>query len=263
MMDSADEDSVTKLNTQLNKSMVLMEDVVDTPSSNHKRKSITINTEAKSPKTTGSPVKSRKSILKKSNKSLGESVTDDEIAQTSDGGTDKSNDLVVNGLSLPTSILSRPRNLQEIVEKEMLNEENVSSTFNLEDVSDSEEIWIMDIPRLIDPQELHGQTIVFEDKSKFRIKDERYCIVAHNTSHNVTCVFNSKKDTPQYKTVNIKPAGFLTVRRKLSGAPELKPVSTESSVVQFPDNLKTRHPLFGVIRERKKRSKKRSSIKKN
>jgi len=60
--------------------------------------------------------------------------------------------------------------------------------------------------------------------------------------------------------VNIKPTGFLTVRRKLSGAPEVKPVSTENSGVQFPDNLRTRHPLFGVIRERKRR-KKRNSLK--
>lgn len=109
----------------------------------------------------------------------------------------------------------------------MLNEETLASTFSLEDVSDSEEFWIMDVPRLvsadngtttvcnvlrdvesinlawyvqIDPQELQGQTIVFDDKSKFRIKDERYCIVAHNASHNVTCVFNSKKDASDYKT---------------------------------------------------------------
>lgn len=52
----------------------------------------------------------------------------------------------------------------------------------------------------IDPQELRDQTIIFEDKSKFRIKDERYCITTHSTNHNVTCVFNTKKDTPQYKT---------------------------------------------------------------
>lgn len=52
----------------------------------------------------------------------------------------------------------------------------------------------------IDPRELCGQTIIFEDKSKFKIKDERYRIAAHNTSHNVTCVFNTKKDAPRYKT---------------------------------------------------------------
>lgn len=59
--------------------------------------------------------------------------------------------------------------------------------------------------------------------------------------------------------VNVKPAGLLTVRRKLSGAPGGKPVSIENASVQFPNNLRTRHPLIGVIRERKRRSKKRDS----
>ncbi|XP_011173627.2 uncharacterized protein LOC105205804 [Solenopsis invicta] len=257
MMDSTNEDSVTKLNTQLNKSMVLMEDIVDAPSPN-KRKSITINTETVPSKATNSPVKSRRSILKKKSNKSGENTSSDEASQ---GGVDKLNEATLNGLPLPASVLSRPRTLDEIARKEMLDEESISSTFNLEDVSDSEEFWIMDIPRLIDPQDLCGQTIVFEDKSKFRIKDERYCIAAHNTSHNVTCVFNTKKDIPQYKTVNVKPSGFLTVRRKLSGAPEVKPVSTENSCVQFPDHLRARHPLFGVIHERKRRSKQHNSLK--
>ncbi|XP_012534380.1 uncharacterized protein LOC105835533 [Monomorium pharaonis] len=260
MTDSASEDSVTKLNTQLNKSMVLMENVVDAPSPNYKRKSITINTEVESSKAINSPVvKSRRSILKKSDKHS-ENVASDETAQTN-GIVDRLSEATSKGLSLPASVLSRPHTLEEIAQKETLYEENMSSTFNLEDVSDSEEMWIMDVPRLIDPQEFHGQTIVFEDKSKFRIKDERYCIIAHKMRHNVTCVFNTQKNIPQYKTVNVKPTGFLTVRRKLSGPPEVKPVSTENSDVQFPDHLKARHPLFGVIRERKKRSKKRNSLK--
>ncbi|KAL0113096.1 hypothetical protein PUN28_012365 [Cardiocondyla obscurior] len=235
--------------------MVLMEDAVDMPSSNHKRKSITINTEAQPSKKPKSPAKSRRSILKKPNKSFDENSTADEDVEIN-GDINRSTETKFNESSQSTRILSRPRTLEDIAQKETLNEENVSSTFNLEDLSDSEEFWIMDIPRLINPQELCGQTIVFDDKAKFKIKDERYCIASRNINHHVTCIFNSKKGTPQYKTVNVKPVGFLTVRRKLSGAPEVKPVSTESTSVQFPSNLKTRHPLLGVIRERKRRSKK-------
>lgn len=64
-------------------------------------------------------------------------------------------------------------------------------------------------------------------------------------------------------TVNVKPSGLLTVRRKLPAAPKVKPISIENTSVQFPDNLRTRHPLIGVIRERKRRSKKRNSHKLN
>lgn len=74
-MTDSSEDSVTKLNTQLNKSMVLMEDAVDAPSQSQKRKSITINTKSQPPSATSSPmVKARKSILKKSDKLLNDST---------------------------------------------------------------------------------------------------------------------------------------------------------------------------------------------
>lgn len=97
MTDSANEDSVTKLNTQLNKSMVLMENAVDTPSPNQKRKSITINTEAKPPRTA---VKSRRSILKRSSKS--DDNLNDEVARLN-GNVEE-----LNEKSSPPSILSRP-----------------------------------------------------------------------------------------------------------------------------------------------------------
>lgn len=252
------EDSVTKLNTQLNKSMVLMEDAVDTPPQNHKRKSITINTKAQPRSVTNSPaVKSRKSILKKSDKTFNEDSANNGIVGMN-GSAEELGNATSQRLSSSASVSSRPHTLQEIVQKETLEEENISSTFSLEDISDSEDIWVMDLPRSIDTQELRGQMIAFEDKSKFKIKDERYCIVAQNTNYNVTCVFNTKRTSHMYKTVNIKPAGSLSVRRKLSGARDVKPVSIENSGVQFPNDLKTRHPLFGVIRERKRRSRKRS-----
>ncbi|XP_050462514.1 uncharacterized protein LOC126857287 isoform X1 [Cataglyphis hispanica] len=257
MTDSTSEDLVTKLNTQLNKSMVLMEDAVDAPPQNHKRKSITINTKMQPHSATNSPaVKSRKSILKKSDKTLNEDSANNEVEMN--GNAKELSSVKSRRLSSSASVSSRPHTLQEIVQKETLEEENISCTFSLDDISDSEDIWIMDLPRSIDTQELRGQMIAFEDKSKFKIKDERYCIIAQHTNYNVTCVFNTKKTSHMYKTVNIKPAGSLSIRRKLSAVPEMKPVSIESSGVQFPNDLKTRHPLFGVIRERKRRSRKRS-----
>jgi len=108
MTDSANEDSVTKLNMQLNKSIVLMENIEDMLSPNHKRKSITIKTEEQS-KVHSSPVKgSRKSILKKSKKSLDKNAADNEIVQTSNDNANGSKEVTFNGLSLSTSVLPRP-----------------------------------------------------------------------------------------------------------------------------------------------------------
>lgn len=49
--------------------------------------------------------------------------------------------------------------------------------------------------------------------------------------------------------VNLKPAGTITVRRKLSSIPKTKPIQIENCSVPFPKNLKIRHPLFGVSYE--------------
>lgn len=45
--------------------------------------------------------------------------------------------------------------------------------------------------------------ITLEDKSKFKIKDERYCMIAQNMNYSVTCVFNTKKTSHVYKTGNL------------------------------------------------------------
>ncbi|XP_014481706.1 PREDICTED: uncharacterized protein LOC106748038 isoform X2 [Dinoponera quadriceps] len=266
MRDSGQEDSITHLNTQLNKSMVLMEDATDVPPEHPRRsKSIKINTKIQPPTASNSPVvKSRRSILKKPDRSFSEKSTDNEIRR-SDGDIEN---LSNSSQRLLSSALgpARPRNLQELIQKEILDVESVSpESFDLDEVSDSEEIWIMDIPKSIDPKELHGQKIILGDKSKIKIQEKRYCAVARNISYNVTCILNTGKEKPLYKTVNIKPVGLLTVRRKLSGMLKVEPIPLEnSSMPVLPDDLRIRHPLLGVNYDGKvrKKSKKRNSIKK-
>lgn len=104
-------DSVTILNTQLNKSMVLMEDAVDTPSQNHKRKSITINTKTQPPSATNSPaVKSRKSILKKPDKPFGKDSTINGVVEMNDSTEELSN--VTSQRLSSISVSSRPRTVR-------------------------------------------------------------------------------------------------------------------------------------------------------
>lgn len=56
--------------------------------------------------------------------------------------------------------------VEEIVQKETLNEVNISSTFSLEDVSDNEEFWIMDIPRLVSTDNRRLSTKIILDVSR-------------------------------------------------------------------------------------------------
>ncbi|KZC12439.1 CCR4-NOT transcription complex subunit 4, partial [Dufourea novaeangliae] len=188
------EDSVTKLNTQLNRSMVLM----DTK------------------------------------------TTDNETYQPKSNKSIKINTKIQKASPSSASPVSRKK--------------STNSTFNLDDISDSEDIWIMDIPRTINPGELKGQSLVFGEKSKFKINEERYYAVNNNGKCNITCVFKTEEAKSQYKTVNVKPAGTISIRRKLSGISKIKPMLIENSSVPFPENLKTRHPLFGVSCEETKMS---------
>ncbi|KAG7190068.1 hypothetical protein KM043_006208 [Ampulex compressa] len=153
---------------------------------------------------------------------------------------------MITEFSSSVPLLPRPRNLQEFVEGETIVPESTESAFTLDDISDSEDIWIMNIPRTINPQDLNGQTLILGDKSKIKVREERYCAVNHSVKGNVTCVFNTEKLKSKYKTVNIKPAGAIMVRRKLSGITKIKPIDIEQSGVPFPKNLKPRHPLFDV-----------------
>lgn len=55
----------------------------------------------------------------------------------------------------------------------------------------------------IDPRELKGQTLIFGEKSKFKINDEKYCALNQEVKCNVTCVLHTGKIKSRYKTGNI------------------------------------------------------------
>ena len=249
MTDLDGEDSLTKLNTQLNKSMVLMDTTTESETNQPRRsKTIKINTKVQpaSPGlSTPSPV-SRKSILKKND-------SRNRIqAQNAKSDRETSNDASHDGMSMNASTVPRPHNIDDLLKKEDLIVESTDSTLNFDDISDNEDVWVMDIPTTIDPRELKGQTLVFGEKSKFKVKEERYCAVNHDVKCNITCVFNTGKEKSRYKAVNVKPVGAITIRRKLSGISKTRPMQIENSSVPFPENLKTRHPLFGVSYEKVK-----------
>ncbi|XP_043265522.1 uncharacterized protein LOC122405089 [Colletes gigas] len=247
MTDLDIDDSLTKLNTQLNKSMVLMD--TSTENKTHQSKSnrsIKINTKIQPASASNVSPISRKSILKKS---------EERNKQHRIEAQNEENNRTINRdrMSMSISTAPRPHNINDLIQEENLIVESTDPTFNFDSISDNEEMWIMDIPRTIDPQELKGQILVFGEKSKFKIKEERYCAVHHDIKCNITCVFNTGKTKTRYKTVNAKPAGTITIRRKLSGTSKTKPMQIENSGVPFPKNLKIRHPLFGVSHEGKVR----------
>ncbi|XP_031843231.1 uncharacterized protein LOC116431635 isoform X2 [Nomia melanderi] len=251
-MNELDSDSLTKLNTQLNRSMVLMDTTTDNEIRSPKSsKTIKINTKVQPSRLSNGSPGQRKSILKKSD--IRNDERGDEIQEAEDVENNREilNNTNNDRVSMSMPITSRPRNIDDLVREENLIVESKNSTFNLDNLSDSEDMWVMDIPTTIDPRDLKGQTLVFGEKSKFKIKEEKYYAVNHDVKCNMTWVFNTGKVKSRYKPVHVKPMGAISVRRKLSGISKTKPMQIENSSVPFPENLKVRHPLFGVSYEGK------------
>ncbi|CAK9808462.1 hypothetical protein ANTQUA_LOCUS5611 [Anthophora quadrimaculata] len=238
MTDLNVEDTLTKLNTQLNKSMVLMDTTTEMESPQPKsNKSIKISTKVQPASPYSASSKPRKSILKNTER---KSIVEMEQNTKNIKQTLKTKR---NSTNVPHR---RPHNIDDLVQEEGLIVENTDSIFSLSDLSDSEDIWIMDVPATIDPKKLKGQTLMFGDKSKFKVNEEKYYAVNHEVKCNITCVLKTDNKKSHYKTVNIKPAGAITVRRKLSSISKIKPMQIENYSVPFPKNLRIRHPFFGV-----------------
>lgn len=248
------EDTLTKLNTQLNRSMVLMDHTMDeTLPLRKSAKTIKINTKLLPAISTNSPsTGSRKSILKRSQRSTGNEEARENLPDI-ESELERLNRENQERLSMSVEPLpvSRPHNLQDLVVSENLIVDSTEPTFNLDDMSDSEEVWIMEIPRTINPLDLTGEILKLGEKAKFKVNNERYCAIKQDVKSNLTCVINSGKGKQQYKTVNVRPKGTIGLRRKLSNYRKIQAMNVENSGVPFPKNLKTRHPLFGANLEGK------------
>jgi len=240
MFDTDTEDSLTTLNTALNKSMVLMDNSMDRDNKTKKVKSIKINTKAQPPNQPSSTpeVVRRKSILKKS-RSLDISNSEETIPTNND------KEVIARERHSSQQFLPRPQNLQDFLKRDNIIAGPTLSTFNLDDLSDSEELWVMNVPKTVNPRTLKGQTLLLGEKSKLKIGEGRYSAVNQDRASRLTCIFGTGNNTKPFKAVNIKPAGSVAVRRKLPGIMKRTADIRDSSSVPFPQNLRIRHPFFG------------------
>ncbi|KAJ8681846.1 hypothetical protein QAD02_017638 [Eretmocerus hayati] len=175
----------------------------------------------------------RKSILKSPSQSFKEN--------------DFKKDMQDELLNSSSSYIARPHTVDELVKKGTLTPElELQSTFNLENLDQDEELWVIDIPGTINPLQLKGQSLQLGEKSKFKVGEERYCASNRGSKSSLTCVFKTNDESRMYKTVNIKPSGILSIRRKLSGTSKKKVQFETSTAVPYPKNIKLRHPFFGV-----------------
>ncbi|XP_058791225.1 uncharacterized protein LOC131664276 [Phymastichus coffea] len=204
---------------------------------------IEINTIIEDPKTPmeganeSSQDSSSKSILKSPSISFKESDFKKEFLDVSQS----------KNYTPQSSFIARPHTLEDFVQREEISGAcDLKSTFTLDDLTEDEDIWIIDIPRTIDPLQLKDQVLQLGHETKFKIGEDRYCAINNESKFSLTCVFSKKHKTKKYKAVNIKTAGAMSIRRKLSGISKKKLEYEKTEAVPYPKNIKIRHPFFGV-----------------
>uniref|UniRef100_A0A0C9RXA2 INPP5B_0 protein n=1 Tax=Fopius arisanus TaxID=64838 RepID=A0A0C9RXA2_9HYME len=261
MVMSEAEDRLTQINTALNRSMVLMEESARSspkPKDKRSRKSITINTTAV--KATSTPLQEntiRKSILKRKETEKNEETPLTGSLSFSNGWNPESTEENTH------KAVDRPHNLEELVSMEQLVVDSTSQTYTLEDVDPDDELWIIDVPKSVEPLELQGQILHLGAKTKMKIGQEKYQATSHDTSDCLTCVFGTGRDDKPFKIVNIRPSGTVTMRRRLTSvAKACLGADIAKNPVPFPKGIKPRDPLAGVSLNGKVKKKSKSRLKK-
>lgn len=225
--------------------MVIKIDMEKSPKiEDRERKSITINTTPIQASSTPSRNNGEpKSILKKRRRTI--STNDEE-------GTNLINEKIIR-------LERRPVTLDEYINNDSLIIDPTMSSFAINEIDEDDELWLIDMPKTLNPHELKGQVFYFGDKTKLKIGNERYIGVSNNNTEYFTCIMGTGRENKRFKTLNVQPSGTIVIRKKLSNVGSKITVNDDdeelNAIVPFPENLKIRHPLMSVRRSEKKMKK--------
>ncbi|XP_014297727.1 uncharacterized protein LOC103570378 [Microplitis demolitor] len=243
----SDNDKLTELNTTLNESMVFLN--VHESSKPKSRKSITINTSITSPSKRFVPElgvisSEHKSILKNS-KNIRMDKFEMDLNE-SNGHVNSSRGF--NSLEAGNS--KEPyRSLEEFVNEEKLILNRSEASFTLGDINEDDELFLIDIPRHLNPHDLVGVNIDFDsNKKKFKISNEKYCWVPCQDGESMTCVMATGKERKPFRAVNVKSSGKIVINRHKTSDKckneSKKTFDDDEQQVDFPEDLKFKNPLF-------------------
>lgn len=105
-------------------------------------------------------------------------------------------------------------------------------------ISDSEEVYLLRIPKTVDPQQLLNKEVDLIFGSKVKVGSKKYEFVPTNKASDPILLVGN-----QSRTVQPKNTLFLKKYIKSPKLPDLELI--EKAMIPLPENLKPRHPLFG------------------
>ncbi|XP_023710902.1 uncharacterized protein LOC111866307 isoform X2 [Cryptotermes secundus] len=123
----------------------------------------------------------------------------------------------------------------------------IGGASELENLTEEEEIWMIQCPISINPQDLQNEELVFGGKSDFTLQ------LGDGEKYETACYVDRKKPVPcllpgrkkgSFKAKVLQPEGLIVIMEKVE-IPELKITLPKQSNFQIPNGLTVRHPLFG------------------
>ncbi|GJQ76005.1 hypothetical protein Trydic_g18059 [Trypoxylus dichotomus] len=108
-----------------------------------------------------------------------------------------------------------------------------------------EEIYLLQICKSVDPNLLIGKTISFDGPSKLKIGKSPYISDINTTNQNGINILNFTD------LVHLQPKGLITIQPRIKSVNSSLDVKPVDDIVEAPNDLKLRHPLFGTDYEEK------------
>ncbi|XP_058791705.1 repetitive organellar protein-like isoform X2 [Phymastichus coffea] len=117
--------------------------------------------------------------------------------------------------SSPTELVRKKiTEITELVEQDELTKSSLKPTIILDDISDDEEIFFIDVPKHLFDQNIIGKKLIVSNSS-LTIGESNYKIYDKDIPPIMTCVIKSKKK--KYKTVNVRPLFSIIAQGKING----------------------------------------------
>ncbi|XP_034951990.1 protein PFC0760c-like [Chelonus insularis] len=170
-----------------------------------------------------------------------------------------------NNLLQSNVLTKRPMTLDEYVqENDLVPLDDKASAFTLNDLSEDDDLFLMEIPKSMINQELLGQKMVVRNFD-MTIGSTNYKL-RRLKNDTFTCILKENNERMSFKAVNIKPKATFVVTEILAPTNDDNYFHQGFEITHgpcpFPQNLKIRNPLENNNKRLKKYKRKMRQIKK-
>ncbi|XP_046392707.1 tubulin glycylase 3C-like isoform X2 [Ischnura elegans] len=121
-------------------------------------------------------------------------------------------------------------------------------SISLEDFSEENDVWLVDVPVAVDPQKLIGHQLEFRQEASFiidELSNEKCVSLPSDGPCSAVCLLSSNHDHSR-KIVSLNPSGKISISINYE-VPVFGAMIPDGTSVPLPVGLKVRHPFLGAV----------------